>query len=89
MPTISMFFGIIVRMYNMDTQQHNLPHIHCEYQGNDAVFDIETAEVLSGDFPRKQTRLVQAWIEIHNEELMADWHLAVNGERIFKIKPLD
>jgi hypothetical protein len=64
MPTISMFYGIIVRMLFMDNQQHNLPHIHVEYQG------------------------VQAWIDIHEEELMADWSLAVRGEPVFPIEPL-
>lgn len=42
-----------------------------------------------GIFPKKQTRLVQAWIELHREELQADWDLAMNGEPLFKIKPLD
>ena len=76
-------------MFNLDNQKHKLPHIHVEYQDSECVFDIETGEMLGGTFPIKQTRLTQAWIEIHKEELMADWKLAVSGQRVFKIKPLD
>jgi desulfoferrodoxin (superoxide reductase-like protein) len=89
MPTISFFYGILIRMFFRDTDKHHLPHIHADYQGNVAVFSIETGEVLSGELPRKQTRLIEAWIEIHRDELLADWRLASNGEKIFPIKGLD
>ena len=88
MPTICMFYGIIIRMMFMDNQQHNLPHIHVEYQGDTAVISIPEGELLKGQLPRKKLKLVQAWITIHEEELMADWALAVRGEPIFKIEPL-
>jgi hypothetical protein len=88
-PVISMFYGIIVRMFNFDNQKHNTPHVHAEYQDQSAVFDIETGEIIQGDFNNRKARLVQAWIEIHKEELLANWQLAVSGEKIFKIKPLD
>ena len=65
-----------------------MPHIHAEYQGTVAVIDIETTEILVGELPSKKLRLVQAWIEIHRDELMADWKLATEGQNIFKIKPL-
>jgi len=48
----------------------------------------ETGEIFAGDLPRKQFRLVQAWIELHRDELMADWKLAVSGENPYKIAPL-
>ena len=64
MPTISMFYGIIIRMMFFDTKQHHLPHIHVEYQGEKATFTIPDGE------------------------LLADWTLAVNGEPVFQIKPL-
>jgi hypothetical protein len=89
MPTISFFYGILIRMFFRDTDKHHLPHIHADYQGNLAVFAIETGELLSGGLPRKQTRLVEAWIEIHKDELLANWRLASNGEKIFPIKGLD
>ncbi|MFZ2727737.1 MAG: DUF4160 domain-containing protein [Methylococcaceae bacterium] len=88
MPTISMFYGIIIRMMFFDTQQHNLPHIHVEYQGMKSVFTIPEGELLEGSIPAKKASLVKAWIILHEDELMADWSLAVNGEPIFKINPL-
>lgn len=88
MPTISMFFGIIVRMLFMDNQQHHLPHIHVEYQGMKAVLEIPSGTLLEGALPNKKLHLLQAWIDIHEEELMANWSLAVNGEPVFPIKPL-
>lgn len=88
MPTISMFYGIIIRMMFMDTQQHHLPHIHAEYQGNAVVVSIPNGEVIAGDIPPKKLRLVQAWISIHEDELMANWTLALQGEQVFPIDPL-
>lgn len=88
MPTISMFYGIIVRMLFMDTQQHHLPHLHVEYQGQQSVVSIPDGNVLGGELPPKKLRLLQAWILIHEEELMADWALAVKGEPVFPIDPL-
>jgi hypothetical protein len=89
MPIISMFYGIIIRLYNFDNNKHHLPHIHAEYQDDNAIFNLETGDILEGTLPNRSTRLVQAWIEIHKDELLADWKLAVNGEKVFKIKPLD
>ena len=62
--------------------------IHAEYAGDQAVFGIGNSDVLAGSLPSGKVRLVQAWIEIHREELMANWKLAVNGEEVFKIEPL-
>lgn len=75
-------------MYFFDNKQHHEPHIHAEYAGEQAVFGINDADLLSGKLPQRQVRLVQAWIEIHREELKADWHLSVNGEEVFGIDPL-
>lgn len=88
MPIISMFYGIIVRLYLLDNRHHNAPHIHARYAESEASVSIEDGEILAGNLPRKQLRLVQAWIELHRDELMADWELAVNGEEPYKIKPL-
>ena len=88
MPTISMFYGIIVRMFYLDNKEHKLPHIHVEYQDSNAVVGIPEGEILAGKFPKPQMKLVQAWIEIHKEELMADWKLAVVGQNVFKIEAL-
>ena len=88
MPILSMFYGIVIRMYFYDDKQHHVPHLHAEYTAKRAVFSIADGEVLAGELPSGKARLVQAWIEIHREELLADWELAVNGEEVFKIEPL-
>ena len=87
MPTISMFFGLIIRMYYAP-KEHNPPHIHVYYNDFSATVDINTCEILEGKLPSKQYRLIAAWIEIHKEELIADWTLCQNGEKPFSIEPL-
>ena len=88
MPIISMFYGIIVRMYFFDDKQHRIPHIHSECGGLRAVFSILDDEILAGGLPPGKERLVQAWITIHRDELLADWRIAVGGEEPFRIEPL-
>ncbi len=88
MPVISMFYGVIVMMYFFDTAKHHLPHIHIKYAEFSAVIAIADSELLEGDIPKNKLRLVMAWIEIHRDELMANWELAKNGEPLFKIEPL-
>ena len=83
-----MFYGLIVRMYYFDNQQHNMPHIHVHYQDDSAVIEIPTGKLLEGKLPRAKLKLVDAWVEIHQEDLMADWTLAINGDSVFKIDPL-
>jgi hypothetical protein len=87
MPTISMFYGIIIRMY-CSPSEHNPPHIHAYYQDYKSVIDINTSEISDGMLPSKQKKLVLAWAEIHKEELLADWELASKGELPFPIEPL-
>lgn len=88
MPTISMFYGILICMYFYDDERHNLPHIHAKYQGREASFSIIDGSCLSGEIPQTKFRLVQAWIEIHRESLLADWELAVSGQSLMPIDPL-
>jgi len=88
MPVISMFYGLIVRMYYFDTQKHQAPHIHVEYGEQRIVIGIPNGNVLEGDLKASKLKLVQAWIEIHREALMANWQLAVEGEKVFAIDPL-
>ena len=88
MPVISMFYGVIIKLFYFDNQQHHCPHIHVHYQDESAVIEIPSGKVLEGKLKSNKMKLVQAWIEIHQDELMADWALAVNGDEIFKIDPL-
>ncbi|MBE6081147.1 DUF4160 domain-containing protein [Acidilutibacter cellobiosedens] len=87
MPTISMFYGIIVRMYRELGGRHHVPHIHVLYCENEAIFDFD-GNIIDGNIPRKQQQLTIAWILIHQEELKANWQLLLNGEEFFKIEPL-
>lgn len=89
MPTISMFYGILIRMFFMDIEKHKLPHIRADYQGEVGVYSIIDGELLAGKLPPNKHKLVVAWIEIHKEDLLADWELAVNGKTPFTIKGLD
>lgn len=88
MPVVSMFYGLIVYMYFLDTKQHHRPHIHVEYQGRECIVAIPEGDFLEGELPPSKAKLLAAWIEIHQEELMADWALAVKGQNIFRIEPL-
>jgi hypothetical protein len=86
MPIISRFFGIIIRMFH---SEHNPPHFHAEYQGNDALFDFN-GNILKGSLNSKTaTKLVREWIDLHADELEKDWQLAQAGKEILKIEPLD
>ena len=88
MPTISMFYGILVSMYLLDTKKHHSPHIHVRYAEFNVSIEIPSGEILEGSLPSKQMKLVQAWIALHADELMADWELATSGESPYKIEPL-
>jgi hypothetical protein len=88
MGVISMFYGIIIYLFYDDNKKHHRPHIHVKYQDDEVVLAIPDGEVLTGSLRPNKMKLVQAWIEIHADELMADWELAVAGQSIFKIDPL-
>lgn len=87
MPALSMFYGIIVRMQNEQGNKHNKPHIHALYGEHEVVIGID-GEILDGNIPSKQLKLLTAWIAIHEDELKANWELLNNGDGYFKIEPL-
>lgn len=89
MPVLSMFYGIIVRMYREEGGKHNMPHVHAEYSGDEIVIALD-GTVLEGDkdFPRNKRKMLEVWMEIHREELEANWKLLSNGEQFFRIDPL-
>ena len=87
MPTISMFYGIIIRMF-FSPEEHNPPHFHAFYQDFRAIVDINSCEIIKSDFPSKQKKLILAWAEMHKEELLANWTLCQEGENPYKIEPL-
>jgi hypothetical protein len=86
-PAIATFFGIIVRMYREHGGKHHLPHIHAEYSGEEVAVGLD-GTVLGGSIPRAKMKLLEAWMEIHREDLEADWALLTAGDQPFKIDPL-
>ncbi|HXJ44964.1 MAG TPA: DUF4160 domain-containing protein [Bryobacteraceae bacterium] len=86
MPEISRFFGIVVQMYYAD---HEPPHFHVRYSGQKALIDIASLEVLRGQLSPRAFALVREWAEIHQPELMEDWHLARAEAPLKTIAPLE
>ena len=87
MPIISQFYGIIVSLYFNDNNKHKLPHVHVRYNEYKATYDFD-ANILNGELPSKQSKLIEAWLIIHKEELITLWRLMKEEGRFFKIKPL-
>ncbi len=87
MPTLSMFYGILIRMYKELNGKHNIPHFHAAYGEHEASIDFD-GNVLEGSMPKKQLNLIIAWVEIHRDELEANWRLLCENEPFFKIEPL-
>ena len=88
MPEISRFHGIIIRMYMEAGGQHHTPHFHAYYGDEVAIFSFSPIELIAGSLPRRQQRLVEAWAELHQEELQNDWQLLQDGNPPLPIAPL-
>ena len=88
MPELSRFFGIIVRMYWEVGARHHTAHFHAYYQESTAIFSIDPIDLMEGSMPRRQVRLVEAWAELHQEELTRDWQRLQAGQRPLPIEPL-
>lgn len=88
MPEIARFFGIIIRMYFEPDTPHHRPHFHAYYQSAAAVYSLDDIELIGGNLPRKQKRLVEAWAELHQEELLENWNLLQSGNLPIKIAPI-
>ena len=88
MATLSMFYGIIIKMLYDDTAQHNKPHVHVYYGEYEAVVAID-GELLAGSLPQKQLKIVTGWLAFHEEEAYKAWNLAVKGEHFDKIAPMN
>jgi hypothetical protein len=86
MPTISAFYGIIIRMFY---DEHGPPHFHVAYQGYHAVIDIRALEVKIGRLPRRALNLTLDWAELHQTELLANWGLIEEGQPLNNIAPLE
>ena len=85
MPTISTFYGILIRMFFND---HAPPHFHARYGEFEATIDIDSLEMLQGDLPARAFRIVQEWAMIHKEEPIENWRLCRENAVPTKIQPL-
>jgi len=86
MPEIARFFGILITMYADD---HNPPHFHARYNDFKVLINILTGNIMEGEIPGKQLRLIQAWVEIHRGELLVNWEESKKDNPQFKkIEPL-
>lgn len=88
MPVISSFYGIVILMYYFDNRRHHVPHVHVKHGNENVVLSIPEGDVLEGSIRPNKLKLAQAWIEIHQTELMDDWELAISGRNVFRIEPL-
>ncbi len=68
---------------------HHLPHFHAYYQDEEAVIGLDPIDLIAGDLPRRQRRLVEAWAELHQAELVADWQRLQTGQVPLPIAPLE
>jgi hypothetical protein len=88
MPELARFYGIIIRMFAEPASPHHMPHFHAYYQNGVAIYGINPVDLISGSLPRRQQRLIEAWAELHQAELMADWERLEAGRRPMPIAPL-
>lgn len=86
MPTISVFFGIIIRMYYDD---HAPSHFHAYYGEYSAQISIESLDVIGGLLPKRVLALAVEWAIEHREELRADWLRAGEHQPLLSIDPLE
>ncbi len=86
MPTISMFYGILIQMFWDD---HVPPHFHALYGEYEVLVDIDTLRVIQGSMPRRALALVLEWAACHHDELIEDWKLCTQNQLPRKISPLE
>jgi Domain of unknown function (DUF4160) len=86
MPTISIFYGISVRMYLND---HLPAHFHAMYGGHEATYIIESGLLMEGRLPKTAERLVQQWLALNQEAMMENWRLIRGGSLPNRIGGLD
>ena len=86
MPCVSRFYGIAIYLYYKD---HAPPHFHAIYGDNEVMIEITTGTVLAGNIPKRAAKLVQEWRTLHQAALEVDWDLAVSGQPLNPVPPLD
>lgn len=85
MPIIARFYGMIIKMYFLQSE-HNPPHIHAIYENEYiGVMNIKTREIIDGDLPRRAEKILAEWVEIHEKELLQIWET----QNFVKLPPLE
>jgi len=87
MPVISQFYGILIYIYKEQGGKHKMPHFHAQYAEFEGVYDFD-GNIIEGDLPRKQNKLVEAWSLLHSDELAAAWKAWNDSGEIIKIDGL-
>jgi len=87
-PELSRFLGIVIRMFTEAGAQHHTLHFHAYYQDAVGIFSIDPIELIAGSLPKRQQRLAEAWGEMHQAELRADWQRLQEGRKALPIQPL-
>lgn len=85
MPTICRFRGIKI---TINYHEHQPPHFHAVYGGEEVVVSIKEIEVIEGSIPSKQLKMLLGWAAFHQDELMENWLLAEKKQELFEIAPL-
>ena len=88
MPELSRFLGIVIRMFAEVGAPHHVAHFHAYYQGEVGIFSIDPVGLIAGSLPQRQLRFVEAWAELHQTELQADWQRLQEGLKAVPIAPL-
>lgn len=88
MSSLLMFYRIIIYMYYKNNNQHHKLHIHAMYQDDEIIIEIPNDNILESNMPKSKMKLISAWVELHQDELIANWKLAVEGQKPYKIEPL-
>ena len=87
MTPISLYYGIIIYMYTDKARDYKVPHIHATFRDEEVIIAL-TGEVLDGHMQREKLALVQAWLCIHQDDLIANWKIMLSGDAVFRIEPL-
>ncbi len=86
MPILSVFFGIVIRMYHAD---HNPAHFHVQYGEHEAIYGIANGRQIAGKLPTRVDKIVREWWKIRKKDLLRAWKQAADLKTPDRIKPLD
>ena len=86
MPIISVFFGMIIRIFHSD---HNPPHIHVQYGEFEATVDIKTGDILHGKIPPRLYKILREWLRLRRSDVLSAWQEARQHKMPRRIKPME